>query len=130
MSKLAKAINVQTNKLSGFEHIGSVKHDWKPLYTHIKQDMGVVPTNFGIAKKYAIRTTFGAEVVIDEFVHGEKGIYEAVKNTRRAVVEEIFGEFRPRLNELRMALYDKDPHKALDILAQLELQMFYEGIDE
>jgi hypothetical protein len=66
-----------------------------------------------------------------EFAYGgfapqgnEGAIASIVKQARRALVYEVFGEFLPIIIDLNEALYDYDFDKSHDILTKLERQMF------
>jgi hypothetical protein len=45
-------------------------------------------------------------------------------NVKRSVIEDVFGEFRPLLIEMRTAIYDDDMTRVRTLLAQMENQMF------
>lgn len=47
----------------------------------------------------------------------------------RMLVEHVYGEFRPCLRDLRMALMDQDVDAARTALDTLEQQMFSVGVD-
>lgn len=51
-------------------------------------------------------------------------ISEVLKDLRNAMIEEVFGEFRPIILEMRSALYDKDNTRARTLLAEMEQKMF------
>jgi hypothetical protein len=53
---------------------------------------------------------------------------EALRNMKRAMIEEIFGEFRPIILELRASVYDNDLTRMRTLLAELENQMFTDGL--
>lgn len=112
MSKLSKAIDVvlqgRAAPLKDF-NFTEVTTKWSPIdVTH---------------KKYEIYAKLGASVILSA---DEDQISNAVEAVRRAVIEEIFGEFRAPISELRVALYQADLSKARDLLAKLELKMFHE----
>ena len=53
---------------------------------------------------------------------------EALRDLKRAMIEEVFGEFRPMIIEMRAALYDEDTSKVRRLLAEMEHSMFAGGI--
>ena len=53
---------------------------------------------------------------------------EAIKDVRRAVIEEVFGEFRMSIIEAKHAAYNRDYEKVLAALHKLDREMFSEGI--
>lgn len=54
-------------------------------------------------------------------------INDVLKDLKRAMIEEIFGEFRPMIIEMRAALYDRDDSRLRTLLAEMECSMFYDG---
>jgi hypothetical protein len=53
---------------------------------------------------------------------------ESLYHMRRAMIEEVFGEFRPLIIEARTAVYEKDFDRLRLLLAELENQMFVDGL--
>ena len=53
---------------------------------------------------------------------------EILSSIKRAMIEEIFGEFRPIVYELQSAIYDKNQNRMRQLTAELERKMFVEGI--
>ena len=53
---------------------------------------------------------------------------EALRDLKRAMIEEVFGEFRPMIIEMRAALYDEDTSRVRRLLAEMEHSMFTDGI--
>jgi hypothetical protein len=51
---------------------------------------------------------------------------QALSDVKRAMIEEVFGEFRPLIIEMRAALYDEDQTRLRTLLAELETKMFHE----
>lgn len=51
-------------------------------------------------------------------------VSEVLKDLRNAMIEEVFGEFRPLIIEMRSALYDKDNTRVRTLLAEMEQKMF------
>lgn len=77
-------------------------------------------------QQVAFTGTFGCKYFIDEkLAHkNSDALVETLKNVRRSVVEEIFGEFRLPLRELRHYLLSRDYYAAEKVLNKLEEQMF------
>lgn len=69
---------------------------------------------------------FGAKYTINADLTYEKSpvLEEILKNVKRDVVEEVFGEFRKPLAELRHSLYERDTNRALEQLSNIQEQMF------
>jgi hypothetical protein len=53
---------------------------------------------------------------------------EVFTSIKRAMIEEIFGEFRPIIIELQSAIYDKNLDRMRRLTAELEHKMFIEGL--
>jgi len=87
--------------------------------------------SFGSCIRYNIGVRLGAQVFINDDVSSETGaeIREATYNVRRAVIEEIFGEFRPIINEMSVGLYDHDFDKLKKLIDLMYDKMFIEGIN-
>jgi hypothetical protein len=49
---------------------------------------------------------------------------DMVADLKRNLIENMFGEFRPHILDLRSALYDRDIEKAVTIAHRLEKQMY------
>lgn len=121
MSKFAQAI---TAKLTG-----DVKA-CKMRYVTIEQQQ--LPTEpFALRNGVEIAAVFRQKAYIDDSPSRPKGecIVEALKDVRRAMVEEVFGEFRPYLIEMRAALHDGDESRLRRLLIDLEHKMFVEDVE-
>ncbi len=68
---------------------------------------------------YDIQATFGARVQCRE-----QDLARSVTKTKEHLIEHLFGEFRPRLFEVREKLYDRDFSGADAALEKLYNQMF------
>lgn len=79
---------------------------------------------------YDIGVKFNKRAYLDEFAEMQNpdSHYEMVKSISRDMIEEVFGEFRPYLIEMRSALYDRDDIRLHTLLAELEEKMFVEGL--
>lgn len=82
--------------------------------------------SYDVAKIYKIGVKFGNQVMVSEheILRNEHALTDAINNTKRSVVEAVFGEFRPTIRQIYDALYDYDVEKARKILSDLEYQMF------
>jgi hypothetical protein len=81
------------------------------------------------SRDYEVRVnvSFGSKgwVTYSDYIKdGDLSSHYVVKNIKRGVIEEVFGEFRPSLYKLRTALYDRNFDEARQILNQLEYDMF------
>lgn len=73
--------------------------------------------------RYSIRVKIGADAWIDDGREGTH-IEQAVKQTQRAIIEAVFGEFRPYFRELHLAVLDGKYDELHEILDRFERQMF------
>lgn len=71
-------------------------------------------------KEYTIRTQFKAVVYLDEINPDS----QVIERTKSLIIEEIFGEFRPLLNDVEIALYERDFNRAKGALRILREQIF------
>lgn len=83
-------------------------------------------SSYDVAKIYRIGVKFGNQVMVSEHdvLRSEHALTDAINNTKRSVIEAVFGEFRPTIRQIYDALYDHDVEKARKILSDLEYQMF------
>ena len=123
MSKLAKLIDYT---ITGDRKANSVNM----LYTKAELQTGDVTREFGVARAVKIGVTFNQVVYIDEYeLHkNNNAVTDAMKIIKRAMVEEIFGEFRPLILDAAAATYDADLIRLRNVMAKLEQEMFYDGI--
>ena len=115
MSKLAE--NIQTT----ITNKRAISNNYDFTFTYEQ-------SNIKPSLLYQVRfdAVFGVRYYIDE-----KQCYKnsdvlalTLTNVKRQVVEEIFGEFRKPLMELRHNLYDRKIDISLELLSKLEKQMF------
>lgn len=116
MSKFATSVHAgSTGKLrptnAPLDNL-SVREDW---------------SNYGYTKEYRIgvSVTHSAHLT-DEMIRLSQGVAltDAVQTVKRAVVEEVFGEFRPYFRALEVALYEHDWNRARTLIREFETQMF------
>lgn len=121
MSKLAKAIEA---------HQSGDKRAVPPKYTSISHDSARVAHNDMIVQtKYRLETKLGATVWIDDNIKGSMDkVQWALEDVRRGIVEEVFGEFRGILNDMRIANHQSDSDRMRTLISELEYKMFVEGI--
>ena len=82
----------------------------------------------GVLDCYKVGLTIQNSVWVDSTVKStENGsLQDAINASKKAIIEEIFGEFRPILYELRLATYDRDISKVRELLSDLDKRMFGE----
>ena len=122
MSKLAKQINAI------FE--GKVTASRSMKYVNITKSVMDDPVSYN--RHYKVSVTFEQTRVVDRFgtdvKFSDNISEEALKDIKRAIIEEVFGEFRPLLYEMKAAIYDEDFYRLRETLAKLEIEMFHDGI--
>jgi hypothetical protein len=127
MSKLAKAIdaaftgdvklarNLKSNYLS-VEKISQPVHD--PMF--FEERIGIM-----------LRAKLETKAYISPFAADPSNIHsytEALRDLKKAMIEEVFGEFRPMIIEMRAALYGEDTSRIRRLLAEMEQSMFADGL--
>ena len=70
--------------------------------------------------------TMGVKIEARMF-HVDPPSEQALGELRRNIIEEVFGEFRPRIRAISRALLELDTDKARAELTALECQMFEVG---
>lgn len=125
MSRLAKAIDATLT--------GNIKAGQRPKfnYTDIRFDINPnpTPTLYANDKEVGLTVKLQTRAWIHE--HEWENIdarSSAIRDLKRAMIEEMFGEFRPIILELRASMYDRDDVRTRSLLAELENQMFADGI--
>jgi len=121
MSKLAKAIKI--TQLNQYRPVSELNTNY--LSTEFLTE------SLSIEELIRLQVTLKTDKWLNKSLTNQADIdlrYEIIKDIKRAMIEEIFGEFRPYLIELRSSLYDKDLSRARTLLAQMEEQMFVEGL--
>jgi hypothetical protein len=121
MSKIAKAIDAV---LTGERRATAPKFRYADV--EMKFSTAVIPhISNGVSLGFKMRK----EAWLDEHEWDSVELRsEALRNMKRAMIEEIFGEFRPIILELRASVYDNDLTRMRTLLAELENQMFTDGI--
>lgn len=126
MSKIAKLITATQKYPSEYAYN---ERPFRMEYAQVEDKLLTMPAP-DRSVKYRIRTELGAEVWIsEEAISGCSGaIDRAVYNVKRAVIEEIFGEFRQLITKLHIAAQDRDYEKLRVLVEELDHQMFREGL--
>jgi hypothetical protein len=125
MSKLSDAIDYEfTGNKSYLER---PKNNYIDVSTFV-QDIGY-PT---IGREFKIGVKLQATKWVDDtnLIQSNENepaiVSDVLKDLKRAMIEEVFGEFRPLIIEMRSALYDKDNTRVRTLLAEMEQKMFHE----
>jgi hypothetical protein len=119
MSKLSKHIDA---------HITGEKK-LKPMrYVSVKMDSGEVHHQLGIRLGIKVGVIFQQMAYVDELEMAKVGTEDVLRSIKRAMIEEIFGEFRPLIIQMHAASYDEDTVRLRTLLAEMENLMFHDGI--
>lgn len=118
MSKLAKAIEATLT--------GNVKamRGLNLRYTEVTQQVNQNQIPVDLAKEFLLQVKLHKKA----FISDGKDAQFAMQDIKRAMIEEVFGEFRPMLIEIRSALYDNDMSRVRTLLAEIEHDMFHDGL--
>lgn len=116
MSKLAKAINasITGNRFPAM----SLK------YTDITFEGKTTP--YVTEVEYCLSAKFEHRMRIND--SADRSFEAMVQTFKHALIEDIFGEFRPLILDIRVATYEGDMEKVKTLVIKLENQMFTEGI--
>ena len=87
--------------------------------------------HFERQKHYNIGLTIGTSVWINQYPgsspKAENELHDAIYNSKRAIIEQVFGEFRPILMKLEREIFNGNKSEALGLIRELEKQMFTVG---
>jgi hypothetical protein len=124
MSKLAKAIDYQrTGNVSAPQNFG---YNYTDISFHAqKVDFAY---EYKIEVKLLARKWFDETALISSNENALAIRQEVYSSIKRAMIEEIFGEFRPIIIELQSAIYDKNLDRMRRLTIELERKMFIEGV--
>ncbi len=125
MSQVVKAISAAGTGESRY-----IKENLSPLFQdvfNVKSHINEVQDSQGfVAKQYKIGVTLGNTMLIGETeqLSNPDALIDGINTTKRAVIEGIFGEFRPYFRRMEIALSNYDTEQARLILHELEDLMF------
>jgi len=112
MSKLVQAIRSTNLEVH--------KADCMPLATITRNMDEQVVRGYNYLTKYKVQVAVGCEV----YLRHTSELPLAIESSTRAIIEEVFGEFRRYHRELECALWDRNFDLAKNILKDMENQMF------
>jgi hypothetical protein len=126
MSNLAKAIDYYaTGNRSAIQNFG---YKYTEVSIHSQNNIPKFASEYKIEVKLSTVKWFDQSALIDTG-ENEPAIREEIYSSiKRAMIEEVFGEFRPIIIELRSAIYDKNLDRMRYLTAELEEKMFVEGL--
>ena len=100
-----------------------------PRYTDIKFHTSAMQHEYGTDKEVMLSVQLRTKAWINERTWNDTEIRsQAIRDLKRSMIEEIFGEFRPIIIELHSSIYDVDVNRTRTLLAELEHQMFTDGL--
>lgn len=118
MSKLVNAIYAreQRTRATPLDTI-RVTETWSPVEDYAGRKLREY--RIGVELRHNVQLT-------EEALHQSEShvLREAVAMVKDAVIEEVFGEFRPHLRAIELALWNRDIPSALDAHRTLETLMF------
>jgi hypothetical protein len=123
MSKLSQAIDYQFT--GNKSYLEKPKNNYLGVSTAV-QDIGYPK----IGREFKIGVKLEAIKWVDDtkLIHSKENepaiVSDVLNDLKRAMIEEVFGEFRPLIIEMRSALYDKDNTRVRTLLAEMEQKMF------
>lgn len=126
MSKLSQAIDYEFT--GNKSYLEKPKNNYLDVYTTV-QDIGYPK----IGREFKIGVKLQATKWVDDtqIITSNENltiVSDVFKDLKRAMIEEVFGEFRPLIIEMRSALYDKDNTRVRQLLVEMEQKMFHDGI--
>jgi len=123
MSKLAEML---THTVTGDVR---ASRDLNMRYTSAKITSQEIRDRMGVEKQIRLGVTLQNDAFIsDAPTNGLNNFKHTLYDLKRAIVEEIFGEFRPLIIELRSSIHHEDRDRTRTLLAELEHKMFVEGL--
>lgn len=123
MSKLSQAID--------YQFTGNKSYLEKPKNNYL--DVSIAAQNVGypnIGREFKIGVKLQAIKWVDDtkLIHSKENepaiVSDVLNDLKQAMIEEVFGEFRWMIIEMRSALYDKDNTRVRTLLAEMEHKMF------
>lgn len=116
MSNLSKALTSSfTNK------VAPVYTNPAAAYLEITKSSKVADHTFGLDHCVEMSAKFSQRYYIS---HRESLDYPLEKKLKQAIIESVFGEFRQNINNVRVALMERNEQKAHEELDKLESSMF------
>lgn len=122
MSKFTRMIYATGEKRTSFKpELSTV--NMTDTWDSCCHDMGTIST-------YSIRVAFQSNFSVTSLEAVKGDIAVGVNESRRRIVEDVFGEFRQHIRSIEQALWDRDYHAARAALRDLEYSMFEEKMSD
>ena len=124
MSKLAQMIDATLT--------GNVRASQTPDFKYASADLKTqVVQGFGAERQIRLMVKLEKDAYIDDNLSAASNAdqwSETLHFMKQAMIEEVYGEFRPLIIEARSAVYERDFDRLRGLLAELEYRMFTEGL--
>jgi hypothetical protein len=124
MSRLAMAIDYQ--KTGNISALSKLAYNYTDI--SFSQHKSGYAYEFKIEVKLSTKKWLDESTLISTNENDPAIRQEVYSSIKRAMIEEIFGEFRPIIIELQSAIYDKNLDRMQQLTAELEHKMFFEGV--
>ena len=101
--------------------------DWVDMRSSFSVDntnftIGSMPPSIDVMYFYDVKVTLGSKVAVD--VHNAEHLGTMVDNVKRAVIEELYGEFRKSLLALEINISEGNRQKSLELVRDIQANMF------
>lgn len=96
--------------------------DYQTTFTIYEENDPILRARVDTLSKYNINVTLGASVLIPE--HDYDHVGSMITNVKRAVIEELYGEFRKPLIELEILIAEGHQQEALEKVRNMHRNMF------
>lgn len=96
--------------------------DYQTTFTVYEENDPILRARVDTLSKYNINVTLGASVLIPE--HDYDRVGSMITNVKRAVIEELYGEFRKPLIELEILIAEGNQQEALEKVRNMHRTMF------
>jgi hypothetical protein len=125
MSRLAKNIIVSKT--------GRRFTDEPPMSTLTTQAAVLDAPYNNIAHEYHLEVRLGASTLVNDAIAEQSSpdsniFTDAIRATRRKIVEEVFSEFRQLIYQINDAIHNRDWSEASRLTGKLYQQMFEDGL--
>jgi len=126
MSKIVKLIMAQQSHPIDVKRLSN-KLNFSKVTEHYSNEFNTLGYD---SIKYEIGVRFGAAVYVPNTPTNatEHALDFAIRKVKRAVIEEVFGEFRVLITQMHVALIERDFDKVSNLLEELDHLMFIEGL--
>lgn len=122
MSKVVDAIMAKRQDGVRIGPVGKFSPLFNDVFSEREDFSPIAPPT--LQARYKITVTLGHTTWIPEGINQGAIIEDAVERTKKAVIEAIFGEFRPWFRRIEKEIYEGSFEEAGKLLGQMEDEMF------